>query len=282
MKINANAKINLSLDVTGKRDDGYHEVCMILQEIDLCDVLCIELSTDGEIHFLCDGLEGTDECDNLAYKAAQLFLDKAKSKNGCCIKLKKNIPVGAGLAGGSTDAAAVLKALNTLHGEPFDTQKLQELGLILGADVPFCIGGGTALAEGIGEKLSPVSGMVPLWAALIKPKESISTKEAYKKIDSSPLKHPDVFKAANCIESGDMTGLFDCAGNVFESVAKDEIHEIENIKAHLIASGALFSMMSGSGPTVYGLFDDKMVAKKALESYRGDCESVHLAKLVTK
>ena len=282
MKINANAKINLSLDVTKKRDDGYHEVFMILQEIDLCDVLDVSITTDGEIKLMCDGLNDTPSCDNLAYKAARLFLDTLESKNGCNIVLKKNIPVGAGLAGGSTDAAAVLKALNSLFNEPFDTQKLKELGLKLGADVPFCIDGGTKLAEGIGEKLTDISGMKPLWAALIKPTKSISTKEAYNKIDSSVFEHPDVMKAKKHIENGDMQGLFECMGNVFESAAKDEIPEIEDIKTHFVSKGALFSMMSGSGPTVFGLFDNKESAQKALESFEGICESKHVARLITK
>ena len=281
MKINANAKINLALDVTGKRDDGYHEVCMILQEIDLCDTVDIELTDDGEIHLSCDGLEDTDKCDNLAYKSARLFLDELCSKNGCNIKLIKNIPIGAGLAGGSADAAAVLKALNSLFKEPFGEEKLKELGLRLGADVPFCISGGTALGEGIGEKLSSLYGMVPFWVALIKPKKSISTKEAYRKIDSADLEHPDVLKCAEYIKCGEMEELFSLSGNVFECVAKDEIPEIEAIKEHFILKGALFSMMSGSGPTVFGLFDDENAARKALESFSGVCECRHLAKIIT-
>jgi len=281
MKINANAKINLALDVTGKRDDGYHEVCMILQEIDLCDTLEIALTDDGEIHLSCDGLEDTDKCDNLAYKAARLFLDYLGSKNGCNIKLTKNIPVGAGLAGGSADAAAVLKALNSLFKEPFGEEKLKELGLRLGADVPFCIMGGTALGEGIGEKLNSLYGMMPFWAALIKPEKSISTKEAYHKIDSTEVEHPDVLKCAKHIKQGEMEELFGSAGNVFEYVAKDEIPEIDDIKSHFISKGALFSMMSGSGPTVFGLFDDENAARKALESFSGVCECRHLAKIIT-
>ena len=282
MKINANAKINLSLDVTGKRDDGYHEVCMILQEIDLCDTLDIELRDDGEIIFECDGLEDTDAADNLAYRAARLFFEHSKINCGSSIALKKNIPVGAGLAGGSADAASVLKALNTLCGEPFDLEKLKELGLKLGADVPFCIEGGTALAEGIGEKLTQIHGMKPFYIALIKPKESILTKEAYQKIDTSSFEHPDVLKAADCVKKGDMASLFNCLGNVFEIVMKDAIPQIEEIKKHFLSHGALFSMMSGSGPTVYGLFDDEKTAQNALSSFKGSFEASHLARLVTK
>lgn len=282
MKINANAKINLSLDVMGKRDDGYHEVCMILQETDLCDTLDIELRDDGEIFLECDGLEDTDASHNLAYKAARLFFEHSKINCGCSIALKKNIPVGAGLAGGSADAAAVLKSLNTLCGEPFDLEKLKEIGLKLGADVPFCIEGGTALAEGIGEKLTQIHGMKPFYIALIKPKESILTKEAYQKIDTSTFEHPDVLKAAQFIKKGDMASLFKCSGNAFEFVTKDTIPQIEEIKQHFLSQGAIFSMMSGSGPTVYGLFDDEKTARNALSSFKGGFEACHFARLVTK
>ncbi len=282
MKINANAKINLSLDVLDKRDDGYHNVCMIMQEIDLCDTLEVTLRDDGKIVLDCDGLDGTYNADNLAYRAARLFLDTIKSEKGCDISLKKKIPVGAGLGGGSADASAVLKALNILLGEPFNKEELKNLGLMLGADVPFCIEGGTAVSEGIGEILTPIYGMKPYWVALIKPKESISTKEAYHKIDNYSYKHPDVLKMAEYIKNGDMTSLFSLSGNVFEEVAKEAVPQIEKIKKHFYSYGALFSLMSGSGPTVYGLFDDEKKARNSLEKFAGDFEASHLSRILTK
>lgn len=280
MKVKANAKINLSLDVMGKRDDGYHDICMILQEIDLCDYLDISLNTTGKINLTCNSADTGKEADNIAYKAARLFLDKAQNGYGCDITLEKRIPVCAGLGGGSADAAAVLKALNELCGNVFDMPTLMQMGLSLGADVPFCIMGGTAIAHGIGEKLTPLHGAKPKWVVLIKPAVSISTKEAYHKMDTAPYSHPDVEKAAACIQNGDMSGLYEVAGNCFEYVIGHEHGEIAKIKAHLMANGAEFAMMSGSGPTVYGIFDSRDDARKAFGSYGGSFSGGGIARLV--
>lgn len=280
MQIEANAKINLCLDVLGKREDGYHDVCMILQEIQLCDIVDIELKGDGEISLESEGFVFDDIRSNLAYRAARLFFDTLKSSLGCHISLKKNIPVSAGLAGGSADCAAVLKGLNMLMGSPFDKEKLKKLGATLGADVPFCIEGGTCLGEGTGTTLTPICGMPQMWVVLIKPNMSVSTKEAYEKADSVPYSHPDVKKAAECIQAGDMESLFACCANAFEMVLGDKKKEIDKIKDYLYSKGALFSMMSGSGPTVFALFDDEDKAKAAVCDTDFDIESSHLTKTV--
>ncbi|MBR2404685.1 MAG: 4-(cytidine 5'-diphospho)-2-C-methyl-D-erythritol kinase [Clostridia bacterium] len=280
MKVKANAKINLSLDVMGKREDGYHDICMILQEIDLCDYLDISLNTTGKISLTCNSADTGKEFDNIAYKAAKLFLEKAQNGYGCDMVLEKRIPVCAGLGGGSADAAAVLKTLNELCSNLFDMTTLMEMGLSLGADVPFCIMGGTAIARGIGEKLTPLYGICEKWAVLIKPAINISTKDAYHKMDSAPYPHPDVDKAAQCIQSGNMHGLYEAAGNCFEYVIGHEHSEIAKIKAHLMANGAEFAMMSGSGPTVYGLFESRDDARKAFGSYDGSYSGGGIARLV--
>jgi len=267
MRINANAKINLALDVGSKRDDGYHNVSMIMQEISLCDYLDIEINDTGKISLFTESTETGSETDNIAYKAAKTFFDNTKIQKGCKIVLEKHIPVCAGLGGGSSDAAAVLRFLNSELGYPLSDDELLSLGLSLGADVPFCIMGKTALAEGIGEKLTKLGGIVPKWLALIKPDINISTGEAYRKIDSCSYPHPDVAACAESILRGDMESLYKNAGNSFE-YATDEA-SVKAIKEHMYSMGASFSMMSGSGPTVYGIFDSESEARKAYESYKG-------------
>lgn len=282
MKITANAKINLSLDVMGKRDDGYHEVYMIMQEIDLCDTLEIKLNDSGIVHLICDSKETGSETDNIAYKAAEIFLKEIESKHGCDISLSKKIPVCAGLGGGSADAAAVLKALNALCGMPLDSDALLRISLKLGADVPFCIMGGTASARGIGEILTPIGSPAKKWVVLIKPKIDISTAEAYRRMDSAPYPHPDVDRAVCCIQNGDTEGFYKAAGNTFEYVTAGQHSEIGQIKAHLLSHGAEFAMMSGSGPTVYGLFENRNDAQKAFDTYSGSYSGGGVAQLVIK
>ncbi len=266
MKINANAKINLSLDITGKRPDGYHNICMIMQETNLCDSLEVNLTKEPIIDFWCDKKVVDKDEDNIAYKAAALFLKKTRAMHGCSIKLKKCIPDSAGLGGGSADAAAVLRALNELCGNPFEKKELIELGLSLGADVPFCIMGGTAIAEGIGEFLTPLSGIEKKWIALIKPDFSVSTAEAYRMIDSFDLPHPDVNKAAKYIKQGDMESLYRVCANVFEYAIAKNHPQIKFLKEYFMSHGARFAMMSGSGPTVYGIYDSFHAAKAAIDA----------------
>ncbi len=276
MRIKANAKINLALDVVGKREDGYHDVKMIMQEISLSDLIDIETDDSGKISLFTESTETGSETENIAYKAAAAFFEKTGIKKGCRISLFKNIPVCAGLGGGSADAAAVLKFLNESLGSPLSKDELLSLGLSLGADVPFCIMGGTALAEGVGEKLTPLSGISKKWVALIKPDVNVSTGEAYRKIDAFSYPHPNVNECVCNIAVGDMESLYKNAGNSFE-YAIDE-PDVEKIKEHMYDCGAQFSMMSGSGPTVYGIFDTEEEARKAFESYKGSFSGGGVAK----
>ena len=269
MRFFANAKINLSLDVTGRLPNGYHEVCMLMQEVSLCDVVDIELADKGNISLTVTNSPLPCDDGNIAYRAAKLFYEKTGIDGGCDIALEKHIPVCAGLGGGSADGAAVLKGLNQLYSNPLTTAELLEFGLALGADVPFCIMGKTALAEGIGEKLSPVDSKLRAYAVLIKPDINISTPEAYRAIDSVDFPHPDTGKCIIALKDGNARELKKYSGNAFEYVCCDKHPEIDIIKNHLISKGAAFAMMSGSGPTVYGLFETKEAAQTAYESYDG-------------
>ncbi|MBQ4526510.1 MAG: 4-(cytidine 5'-diphospho)-2-C-methyl-D-erythritol kinase [Clostridia bacterium] len=268
MKVNANAKINLTLDVCGKRDDGYHNVAMIMQEVSFCDVLDIELRTDGRIILSCDSkLLGNPE-STLTYRAAKLFFDSCDTGGGCNITLHQNIPMCAGLGAGSADAAAVLNYLNCAYDNLYSQSKLCELGLMLGADVPFCIMGGTSLAEGIGEILTPLKSKMQKWVALIKPDINISTPDAYREMDSVTYPHPDIESAINAIENNDMALFSKSASNSFEYVISKKHSEISEIKKHLYDCGCEFAMMSGSGPTVFGLFENKESAENSLKTYK--------------
>lgn len=278
MIVYANAKINLSLDVAGKREDGYHDVSMIMQEVDLCDKLVIDQSEGEGIELWCDKL--MCDADNIAYKAAWIYYQKTGIVRKCSMKLYKNIPVCAGLGGGSSDAAAVLKALNELNGYVLTNDELKELGLKLGADVPFFIEGGTALAEGIGERLTALKSPPVSYVVLIKPDIDISTALAYKEIDSGNTYHPDTKAACECLQNGNAEQMYKYCGNSFEEVTRGKYPQIEMIKTHLYNAGAVFSMMSGSGPTVFGIFDERRKAEDAFASYSGSFQGGGVAKFV--
>jgi len=264
MKVKALAKINLGLDVVRRREDGYHEVRMIMQTIHLYDQLTIKriLENDIVIHTNLSFLP-TNE-NNLIYKAAKLMKDSFDIEEGVDVELKKHIPVAAGMAGGSTDAAAVMFAMNKIFNLKADTKKLMELGVKIGADVPYCIMRGTALAEGIGEELSPLPPMVKCPVLIAKPAVSVSTKFVYEnlKLDEDTV-HPDIDKLVEDITNKDLHAICDDMGNVLETVTIPNYPIIDEIKQKMISDGAVNAMMSGSGPTVFGLFDDMATAKKA-------------------
>ncbi len=260
--LSANAKINLTLDVTGKREDGYHFVSMIMQSVDLSDT--VEIEKAEKISLSSDSADIPNDEKNIAFKAAKLFFENCGIKGGAKIRITKRIPVCAGLAGGSTDAAAVLKGLNLLYNTEKTEKELMEMGLKLGADVPYCIMGKTALAEGIGEKLTPVAHFKDVIICLAKPDFSISTPQAYADIDSKPLeKHPDNQKMIAAITENDLKGVCSEMVNVFEDVTCKRHPEIEQIKKVMLDCGALGALMSGSGPSVYGVFDSTANAEKA-------------------
>lgn len=260
------AKINLTLDVLGKLDSGYHEVKMIMQTISLFDLIIVDKVSHGiHISTNCKFIPRNDK--NIAYKAAKLFFEKSGINGGARILIHKNIPVSAGLAGGSGNAAAVLCALNMLYNYPIDKNELYDMALFLGADVPYCINGGTCLAEGIGEKLTPLSPLPSMPVVLVKPRVSISTAEIYNRIDSeNSIIHPDTDKAVFAISNGDYDLLFKNMSNVMETVTKKICPEICNITENMYNLGASVSLMSGSGPTVYGIFKDDISAKCAFDN----------------
>lgn len=276
MKINAPAKINISLDVLRRRADGYHDVKMIMQTISLFDTVEVKTNNTGRITLTSNkDIIPTDE-RNIAYKAARLFLDETGENVGINIHIEKHIPVAAGLAGGSTDAAAVLIALNDIFGKKYTESKLMEMGTRLGADVPFCIMQGTAISEGIGEKLTPLPAPNIENILLVKPHIDVSTKWVYENLDLKSATHPDIDAAAELIKSGNVSNLPKVMGNILESVTIKKHHVIDDIKREMINHDATVSMMSGSGPSVFGFFENENSAKKALDFFKTNFNEVFL------
>ena len=266
--LNSHAKINLSLDVIGKRDDGYHEVLMIMLSCGLCD--SIKLTRTEDKITLATNLSFLP-CDekNLAYKAAVSFFEYCQIKGGVDIELSKRIPVGAGLAGGSGNAAAVLCGLNMLYDAALTQDELCKIGAALGADVPYCIHAQTMLASGIGEKLTPLRDFPKTPIVIVKPSFGVSTPTIYKQIDETPIKtHPDTQLLTDAIEKGDVKTVAANMVNVMEEVTIKMHPVIGDIKAELLNRGALGALMSGSGPSVFALFDSYDAAKKAAEPFK--------------
>ncbi|MCX8128944.1 MAG: 4-(cytidine 5'-diphospho)-2-C-methyl-D-erythritol kinase [Clostridia bacterium] len=263
IQLKARAKINLSLDVVGKRPDGYHEVKMIMQTIDLYDDIFIE-QTDHGISIECGCPWVPENCDNIAYKAAQLLVDNYNIKGGIKIRINKNIPVAAGLAGGSSDAASVIKGINKIFDLGINEAEMMLLGKQIGADVPYCIKGGTMLAEGIGEVLTELPALQETHIVLVKPKIGVSTPWVYKNLRLDTIsQRPDTELLINSIKNHDKHYLAANMVNVLETVTIPKYTVIQRIKEALLALGALGSMMSGSGPSVFGIFDNSQSAEKA-------------------
>ena len=280
MRCFARAKINLALDVLGKREDGYHNVRMIMQSISLSDTLDLEYSEEKGIHLTVSEAgkygqhEERSEADplsavpsderNLVYRAAKLLMDEFHIDKGVSIHLTKAIPVAAGMAGGSSDAAAALNGLNRLFGLSLSTSELMERGVKIGADVPFCILGGTALAEGIGEKLTPLPLLPPCHILIGKPGISVSTREAYENLDLLSLsERPDIDGMIGAIRDGDVGMVSRKMMNVFEPGIEKRHPVIGTIRRLMEDCGAQKAMMSGSGPTVFGIFDDENTMEAA-------------------
>ena len=264
----AYAKINLGLDVVGRLENGYHLVKMIMQMVGIYDVLTLEKAQSGIVVTTDHGELPTDE-NNLIYKAARLMMEKYQITGGVWIHLEKNIPVAAGMAGGSTDAAATFIGMNELFDCGASEEELRELGVKVGADVPYCIMGGTALAEGIGEKLSVLPAPPSCYLLVAKPDINVSTKYVYEHLDAEGVtKHPDIDGMIQALEDGNLKGITDRMENVLETVTIPEHPEIQRIKDQMMEAGALNAMMSGSGPTVFGIFKDKEQGMKASEYVR--------------
>lgn len=268
ISVKALAKINLGLDVLRKREDGYHEVCMVMQTIHLYDRLDIVKNRSGQITMETNlAFLPTNE-NNLVYKAAKLLCDEFGIKDGIHVNLQKRIPVAAGMAGGSTDAAAVLYGVNKMFDLGLTTQQLMERGVKIGADVPYCIMRGTALAEGIGEKLTQLPPMVKCPILIAKPAINVSTKFVYENLKPDTVNHPDMQQLVADIKAKDLHGIAAHMGNVLESVTIPEYPIIAEIKEHMMNHGAVGAMMSGSGPTVFGLFEDEKTAEAAYEAMK--------------
>lgn len=268
MEVRAHAKLNLTLDVLGRRPDGYHDLRMVMQSVALADVLTLEERDGGELrvrtnlHFLPNNEK------NLAAQAALRWWEaRGQAPRGLEIAIEKRVPVCAGMAGGSSDAAAVLRALNQMEGAPLSPQELAKIGERVGSDVPYCILGGTALAEGRGEILTPLPPLPRCWAVLCKPEFSISTPALFAKIDSVRLRcRPDTQGAVAALEAGDLHGVARRMYNVFEDALPERQRaRVNDIKNVLIQCGALGASMSGTGPTAFGLFDDENLARQARE-----------------
>ena len=254
----AYAKINLGLDVIGRRDDGYHLVRMIMQTIDLYDELSFEKTGDGSITIITSNPRIPTGKSNLIWKVADQLKQEYGCNDGVMIELKKRIPMAAGMAGGSTDAAATYLALNELWNLDLSTERLCELAVRLGADIPYCICGGTALSEGIGEELTFLKDMPSCHIVIAKPALDVSTAWAYTTLDSAPIKdHPDIDGMKNAIDKRDLQGITSRLGNVLEPVTAGRYPIIDDIRQVLLDNGALGARMSGSGPTVFGIFENK-------------------------
>ena len=280
MKIKAYGKVNISLDVVGKREDGYHLLSMIMQNIDLYDEIEVEKQECGII-LECNKSYVPVDNRNLAYKAAEIFKERYDIVDGVKINIEKNIPVSAGLAGGSTDAAAVLKVMNKLFNVNATEEELMELGLKLGADIPYCIHGGTALCEGIGEIITPIKPFRDKIVVLLKPAFGVSTKEVYKNFNLEKVKqHPKTAEIINAIENDDLNFVASNMKNLLENVTLRKHKILIKIKEEMNACGAINSMMSGSGPTVFAFFDDMLKAQRCFEKMKKKYSDVFITRTI--
>ena len=283
MEVQAYAKLNLTLDILGKRPDGYHDLCMVMQSVTLADTITLTenrgegLRVRTNLRFLPTGEK------NLAAAAALRFWEaREQEPENLDIAIEKRIPVCAGMAGGSSDAAAVLRALNARAGEPFSPRELAKVGERVGSDVPYCVLGGTALAEGRGEVLTPLPPLPRCWVVVCKPDFPVSTPELFAQADRVKLRRrPDTKGILAALEAGDLGGVARRMYNVFEDVMPPRLHaRVAEIKNELIQRGALGACMSGSGPTAFGLFDREGAAEEARAALRERCRDTFLCRTV--
>ncbi len=269
LNMKALAKINLGLDVLGRRENGYHDVRMVMQTVYLYDNVTLQKTEKPGIELKTNLYYLPVDEKNIAYKAAKILMEEfpekeAFKKGGVKIVLDKHIPVAAGLAGGSANAAAVLVGMNRLFELGLTEKELMERGVKLGADVPYCVMRGTALAEGIGEKLTALPPLPKCYILIAKPAISVSTKTVYEKLDSHEIEdHPDIDAILNALAQGNLEKAASSMGNVLERVTAEDYPIIDEIKQVMLDEGALGAMMSGSGPTVFGIFNDRRMGKQA-------------------
>ena len=276
----APAKINLSLDVLHKRPDGYHEVEMVMTTIDLADRVELATRKDGVIHIVSHNRFVPDDNRNLAYQAAQMLKEKYSITDGVSISITKTIPVAAGLAGGSSDAAATLRGLNKLWNLGLSLDELAEIGAQIGSDVSFCVYGGTALATGRGEIIRPIPAPPHCWVVLAKPTIGVSTSEIYGNLDVDKINHPDVEGMVQAIQNEDYEQVTSLLGNALESVTLKLYPEVANIKDQMKKFGADAVLMSGSGPTVFGLVQHDSRMHRIYNGLRGFCDQVFAVRLM--
>jgi 4-diphosphocytidyl-2-C-methyl-D-erythritol kinase len=278
--IKAPAKINLSLDVLHKRSDGYHEVEMVMTTIDLADRLELVPLKENTIKILSQNRFVPDDQRNLAYQAAQVLKEKLNIKKGVAISIDKVIPVAAGLAGGSSDAAATLKGLNSLWNLGLSLEELAEIGSEIGSDVSFCVYGGTALATGRGEKIQHIPSPPSCWVILAKPTIGVSTADVYQNLDLKNIQHPNTQAMISALEQGSYEGICENLGNVLESVTLKMHPEVTQIKNQMERFGADSVLMSGSGPTVYGLVHHESRLHRIYNGLRGFCDQVFAVRML--
>lgn len=278
--VKAPAKINLSLDVLRKRDDGYHEVKMIMTTIDLADRIELEEQEENKISILSHNRFVPDDERNLAYQAAKLLKERFGVKKGVSILISKVIPVAAGLAGGSSDAAATLRGLNKLWNLGLSLDELAELGAEIGSDVSFCVYGGTAIATGRGEIIEPIAAPPPCWVILAKPTIGVSTADVYRNLKVDQVKHPDTDAMIRAINNHDFKGICENVGNVLETVTLKLHPEVNHIKVQMNRFGADAVLMSGSGPTVYGLVQYQSRLHRIYNGLRGFCDQVYAVRML--
>lgn len=269
LKLDARAKINLGLDVLRRRDDGYHEVKMVMQTVGIRDRLEFRKLPENVIRMETDrrGLPVNEH--NLVYRAVRLMKETFGIQEGVFVRLQKNIPIAAGMAGGSTDAAAAIHGMDRLFDLKLTLEEKQKLGVKIGADVPYCLMGGTALSEGIGEILTALPAVPCAHLVIAKPAISVSTKFVYENLHANSLtRHPDIDGMVFSIQKGDLAGITSRMENVLETVTIKHYPIIEEMKAFLKEQGAMNALMSGSGPTVFGVFEKEETARRAYEAMR--------------
>lgn len=280
LSVKAPAKINLSLDVLHKREDGFHEVEMVMTTIDLADRIELTPLDEDTIKIESSGGYVPSDYRNLAYQAADLLKKEFNRTEGVHITIDKQIPVSAGLAGGSSDAAATLKGLNDLWELGLTTEELARLGAKIGSDVSFCIHGGTALATGRGEVIEAIASPPPCWVVLAKPSIGVSTADVYRNLNLDHVDHPNINAMVEAIENKDFNRICDLLGNVLESVTLADYPEVSHIKSQMERLGAEGVLMSGSGPTVFGLTVHESRAHRIYNGLRGFCNEVYMVRIL--
>ncbi len=277
--LQAPAKINLSLDVIGKRQDGYHLLEMVMQAIDLYDEITIEKNDSGVITLDSDDVNVKNSCDNLAYRACQSMKKEYHLTAGYHITLKKKIPLAAGLAGGSADCAAVLKGIRTLEKLDVSDEQLMSLSTSLGSDIAFCIMGGTALAEGVGYDLTPLLSTVNYTLVLAKPDIAMSTVSVYRALNWKKIKnHPNTNELIDALKMGELNNVTAAMYNVLEEIVAPQCSDIKKIEDIMLENGAIHAQMSGSGPTVFGIYSNEEQAKNAYNILKKTYQQTYLVK----